>query len=165
MPFSTRIILFISNLKVAITLLLVIAFCCAIGTAIPQNEANKYYLDLYQDNHWLGILNGQDIIKLQLNHVYSSTWFLLLLAWLSIALIACSWRRQWPSIKSAVRWVDYKEVKDLRKLSIVETLHIKETSLALNKLATYLDSQGWKVKQRPCKKVSWRNKILQTIHA
>ena len=79
----------ISSLKVAISLLIVIAIACALGTAIPQNESINSYLDHYDNEPWMGIIKGKTLLFLQLDHIYQSSWFLFLLTWLSIALIFC----------------------------------------------------------------------------
>ncbi len=142
-----RVILWASNLKVAIGLLFVIAIACALGTAIPQDEASSSYIESYNAHPWLGIINGELILNLNLDHVYSSNWFLALLIWLGFALIVCSWRRQLPSLQAAIKWIDYKEAKQLSKLAIVETISISESKVGLEKLSLTLQKKGWVVKE------------------
>ena len=89
-----RLIAWISDLRVAIGLLIVIAAASGLGTLIPQKESAELYHRVYDAEPWLGLLNGDRVLALQLDHVYSSSWFLALLAWLGLALILCSWRRQ-----------------------------------------------------------------------
>ena len=143
-----RIVAWISSLKVAISLLLLIAVASAIGTAIPQGEPRNKYLDLYQSNPWLGILNGENLLRLELDHIYTSFWFIALLLWLGIALLACTWRRQWPTLKAAIRWVDYKETNQISKLCISKIIQTNDTSKSLNKLADHLERRGWKINHR-----------------
>jgi cytochrome c biogenesis protein len=112
-----RLLGMISDLRVAIGLLLVIALCCGLGTLVPQKEPSALYHQLYDNQPWLGLLNGDAVLRLQLDHVYSSGWFLALLAWLGLALLLCSWRRQWPALRTALRWVDYTTPRQLSKLS------------------------------------------------
>ena len=102
-----RLVGWISDLRVAIVLLLVIASTSGVGTAIPQREPAELYHRLYDPQPWLGLLNADGVLALQLDHVYSSGWFLGLLAWLALALLLCSWRRQWPALQAALRWIDY----------------------------------------------------------
>ncbi len=142
-----KVITWISSLKVAISLLLIIAIASALGTAIPQGEPTENYLQLYGERPWLGIFNGENILAMQLDHVYTSIWFLALLAWLGIALMICSWRRQWPTLRAAIRWVDYKEVKQLKKLALAETISLEESSFSLDKLTKTLSHNGWQVKR------------------
>jgi cytochrome c biogenesis protein len=93
-----RIAAWLSDLRVAIVLLFLIAISSAVGTAIPQGDAPRSYVEAYATRPWIGLLHGEQVLQLQLDHVYSSVWFLSLLAWLGLALILCSWRRQWPAL-------------------------------------------------------------------
>mgnify|MGYP001240032769 CR=1 FL=1 len=102
MKYVIRIINWLSSLKVAIFILILIAIASAIGTSLPQKAPIEDYITRYESQKLFGIFNGQSIVNLQLNHVYSSSWFLALLAWLSISLIICSWKRQWPSLQKAI---------------------------------------------------------------
>ena len=60
-------------------LLLLIALASAVGTGIPQGDPPASYLEAYGESPWLGLLNGEQVLQLQLDHVYSSGWFLALL--------------------------------------------------------------------------------------
>ena len=101
-----RLIAWISDLRLAIGLLIVIAVASGLGTLVPQQESAELYHRVYDAQPWLGLLNGDALLSLQLDHVYSSSWFLALLAWLGLSLILCSWRRQWPALQAALRWID-----------------------------------------------------------
>ena len=92
-----RLAVWLSDLRVAIVLLLLIALASAVGTGIPQGDPPASYVEAYGDTPWLGLLNGEQVLQLQLDHVYSSGWFLALLAWLGLALILCSWRGAWAA--------------------------------------------------------------------
>ncbi|MEC9029457.1 MAG: cytochrome c biogenesis protein ResB, partial [Cyanobacteriota bacterium] len=144
-----RLLAWISDLRIAIGLLFVIALASALGTAIPQGELQESYLEGYSDKPWLGFVNGSMILRLQLDHVYTSSWFLALLAWLGLALILCSWRRQWPALQAALQWVDYKEPRQLSKLAIAETIASPPKNESIDKLAAHLHQQGWQVQQQP----------------
>ncbi|MFL0745298.1 MAG: cytochrome c biogenesis protein ResB [Prochlorococcus sp.] len=149
MAIFKRILAWISDLRVAIGLLLLIAVASAIGTAIPQGEPNSHYLELYDAKPWLGAINGATLLLLQLDHVYTSSWFLALLAWLGLALILCSWRRQWPALQAALQWIDYREPRQLSKLAIAETIQSSSKEKGLETLAAHLNQQGWQVQQKP----------------
>ena len=140
-----RIAVWISDLRVAIMLLLLIALASGVGTAIPQGDPAQSYLDAYDVRPWLGLLNGKQVLSLQLDHVYSSSWFLGLLAWLGLALILCSIRRQWPSLQAAWRWKDYATPRQLSKLAIAETIPASDSREALNVLARELNARGWQL--------------------
>jgi len=162
MKFIWKALNFLSSLKVAIFLLFLIAISSAIGTAIPQKEVSQFYLNKYQDNPWLGIINNELLLKLQLDHVYSSFWFLTLLFWLGLALIICSWKRQWPSLKKALTWIDYKKPDQLIKLAVSETISISNPSNAVKHLAEHLTKSGWKVKEKESR-ISARKGVIGRV--
>jgi cytochrome c biogenesis protein len=140
-----RLAAWISDLRLAITLLLVIAIASGIGTAIPQQEAEGLYHQLYDQTPWLGLLRGEAVLNLQLDHVYSSGWFLGLLAWLALSLLLCSWRRQWPALRAALRWIDYRSPRQLSKLSLAETVRCNDAEASLDGLEQRLRQQGWQI--------------------
>ncbi len=142
-----RMVAWIADLRLAIVLLLVIAVASGIGTAIPQQESLAFYQQRYDEAPWLGWLKGAGIVRLQLDHVYSSSWFLALLALLGLALILCSWRRQWPALQASLRWIDYTTPRQLSKLALAETLtHPRADGLAL--LGERLRKRGWNVRSQ-----------------
>ena len=141
-----RLLAFISDLRLAIVLLLLLALASGIGTAIPQRESAELYHRLYDAEPWLGLLRGDAVLALQLDHVYSSGWFLALLAWLGLALLLCSWRRQWPALQAALRWIDYHSPRQLSKLALAETLACPDPEAALERLAATLRLRGWQLR-------------------
>ena len=142
-----QILNWLSSLKIAILLLLLIAICCGAGTVIPQQESDQFYYDNFNKSPLLGIINGNILIFFEFNHIYTSFWFLLLLTWLGIALAVCSFRRQLPILKSALDWVDYKSPRQIAKLSIAQTIQIKNPTEGLEKLKVNLKKQGWNIKE------------------
>ncbi|MCF8133659.1 MAG: cytochrome c biogenesis protein ResB [Synechococcus sp. Tobar2m-G35] len=144
-----RLFALISDLRLAIVLLLAIALTSGIGTAIPQKEVVAFYHQRYDATPWLGLLHGDELLALQLDHVYSSTWFLALLAWLGLSLLLCSWRRQWPALQASLRWIDYRSARQLSKLSVAETRRVADAEAALGALAERLRGGGWQVRPQP----------------
>ena len=157
-----RLVGWISDLRVAIVLLLVIASTSGVGTAIPQREPAELYHRLYDPQPWLGLLNADGVLALQLDHVYSSGWFLGLLAWLALALLLCSWRRQWPALQAALRWIDYSSPRQLSKLSVAETLSTDTPKTSLDRLAGLLQRQGWQI-QRHDDRLAARKGLLGRV--
>ena len=143
-----RLVAWIADLRTAIVLLLLIAIASGIGTAIPQGEGEAFYHQRYDGAPWLGILRGGGVLALQLDHVYGSRWFLALLAWLGLALLLCSWRRQWPALQASLRWIDYREPRQLSKLSLAETLPCSDPASALQRLEQRLRQAGWQVRSQ-----------------
>ena len=138
----------LSSLKVAICLLILIAIASGIGTAIPQNGTPETYIENYGKSPWLGFIKGQLLLGFQLDHVYTSLWFISLLTWLTIALVACSCRRQWPMLKSALKWTDYKSIKQIDKLAISQSVKVNEPIKSLDNLSNYLIRNGWNVNKK-----------------
>ena len=140
-----KLIINISSLKFAIFLLIFIAISSSLGTLIPQEKAYQEYFDLYNATPFLGLLDGEKIIKLQFNHIYTSLWFLFSLFLLCISLAFSSFRKQIPTLKSSLKWVDYKKKEEFEKLK----LNCKWDSNDDNKLMTKADQtlrkDGWKI--------------------
>ncbi len=143
-----QVLNWLSSLKIAIFLLLLIAISCAAGTLIPQQELDQFYYDNFNKNPLFGIINGNILILLELNHIYTSFWFLLLLSWLTIALTVCSFRRQIPILKSALDWIDYKSPRQIAKLSIAQTIQTNNNSKSLEEVSIKLKDLGWNVKDK-----------------
>jgi len=139
-----RLFAWISDLRLAIGLLIVIAVASGLGTLVPQKESADLYHRVYDAEPWLGLLDGERILALQLDHVYSSSWFLALLAWLGLSLILCSVRRQWPALQAALRWIDYSSPRQLSKLTLAETLSSADAEAQLGQ-QTLLLQRGWQV--------------------
>ena len=143
-----RLVALISDLRLAIVLLLVIAIASGVGTAIPQRETAEFYHRLYDPQPWLGLLPGEGVLALQLDHIYSSGWFLGLLAWLALALLLCSWRRQWPALRASLRWIDYRKPRQLSKVSLAESLATDQPAASLEKLGQLLEGKGWQIRRQ-----------------
>ncbi len=143
----SQVLNWLSSLKIAILLLLLIAISCAAGTIIPQQESDQFYYDNFNESPILGIINGEILLLFELNQIYTSFWFLLLLSWLAIALAVCSFRRQVPMLKSALNWIDYKSPRQIAKLSIAQTLETNLPSEKLENLKINLKNLGWTVRE------------------
>ena len=143
----SQVLNWLSSLKIAILLLLVIAVSCATGTLIPQQESNQFYYDNFNKNPFLGIINANILLLFEFDHVYTSFWFLFLLIWLGLALSVCTFIRQIPILKSALNWIDYKSPRQIAKLSVAQTIVTNNCSKSLEKIKLNLKKQGWNVKE------------------
>ena len=142
-----RLLSWLADLRLAIVLLLLIAVASGLGTAIPQQETVAFYHERYDDAPWLGWLKADALLRLQLDHVYASGWFLALLALLGLALLLCSWRRQWPALQASLRWIEYTSPRQLSKLHLAETIATPRAD-ALVALASQLRAKGWSVREQ-----------------
>ena len=139
-----NLILKISSLRFAISLIIFIAIASGIGTFIPQGSNNKFYIDNFDRAPIFGFLDGEKVLKLQLDHIYTSFWFLLTLILLCISLAACSFRRQIPSLKASLKWVEYKSEKKFSKLQLSSIHPIKQDGDHISKIDLLLKKRGWK---------------------
>jgi cytochrome c biogenesis protein len=91
---------FFSSVKVGIWLIIITLIASAVGTIFPQEmyippvmPADEYY---QQEYGWLGKVYYQ----LGFNNLYSSWWYLLLIAMIGISLVICSLDRVVPLYKA-----------------------------------------------------------------
>ena len=139
-----NLILKISSLRFAILLIIFIAISSGIGTFIPQGNNKKSYIDIFDKAPIFGFLNGENILKLQLDHIYTSFWFLFALILLCISLAACSFRRQIPSLKAALKWIEFKSEKKFSNLQLTSSHQINEDEDHISKFDLLLKKRGWK---------------------
>lgn len=96
---------YLGNLTFSIVLLLIISLISILGTIIEQDHTLEYYQEKYPIH--IGnvfALNWKVIEQLQLNQIYNSWLFLLLLFIFSLSLIICTFSTQLPSLKNARQW-------------------------------------------------------------
>ena len=139
------LILKISNLRFAILLIIFIAISSGIGTFIPQKNSKEEYIDFFNEKPIFGFINGNQVLNLQLDHIYTSNWFLFLLVLLCISLAACSLRRQIPSLKASLKWIDYTDEKKFFKLKLISNYQINETEDYILKADSLLRKKGWSI--------------------
>ena len=72
--FFKDLVLKISSLRFAILLIIFIAFSSAFGTFIPENNKQEY-IEIYNKNPIFGFITGNEVLKLQLDHVYTRLGF------------------------------------------------------------------------------------------
>lgn len=114
-----KILALLSNLRFAITILLIIAGLSIFGTVIEQNQSLEFYKENYPENRAVfGILNWQIIKFLNLDDVYRSWWYLSFLVLLGTSLITCSFTQQLPMLKIAKNWRFLKRKQQLRNIDI-----------------------------------------------
>jgi len=134
----------ISSLKFAISLIIFIAISSGIGTFIPQGSNRKFYIESFNETPIFGFLNGEKVLILQLDHIYTSSWFLFALILLCSSLAACSFRRQIPSFKASLKWIEYKSEKKFSKLQLTSSHQIDEEEDHISKADLFLKKRGWK---------------------
>lgn len=119
-----KIFRYFANLKLAIFLLLIIAFFSGIGSIIEQDKP----LEFYKANYETLVLGTPIWIyfkTLCLDHIYSAPWFFLLLVIFGICLLSCTFLQQFPALKFARRYYFYSYSSQFNKLNykfITETV-------------------------------------------
>ena len=145
MFFFNKLILNISSLKFAISLLIFIAFSSGIGTFIPQGMENKDYLESYKNNPIFGFIDGDKILLLELDHIYTSTWFLISLFLLCISLASSSFRKQIPTLKAALKWIDYDKAEKFKNLQLACKWNENEGKETISNADKILKNKGWEI--------------------
>ena len=109
----------LTDLRLAIVLLLAIAFFSASGTVIEQGQSIEFYKANYPtDPALFGFLSWKVILTVGLDHVYRTWWFLSLLILFATSLTACSFTRQLPALKAARNWKLYDQPRQFQKLAL-----------------------------------------------
>jgi cytochrome c biogenesis protein len=138
--YPDRIIKKLANLQLAIGLLLVIGIVVALGTFIEQEQSIAFYKQNYPFNKpILGFLNWELLLFLNLDRVYTSWWFILILIVFGLSLLSCTLSIQLPALKRFRRWKFYTNVK--RAQGIEQTLPRNTT----NSLTYQLHSSNYHI--------------------
>jgi cytochrome c biogenesis protein len=139
-----RLVSILADLRLAIILLLAIALFSISGTVIEQNQSLSFYQQNYPENPALfGFLTWKILLKIELNHVYTTWWFLSLLVLFGSSLIACTFKRQLPALKAVQIWKFYQQPRQFNKLAF--STEINNTSLDV--LKPLLTNKGYQIFQ------------------
>ncbi|HIK06404.1 MAG TPA: cytochrome c biogenesis protein [Trichormus sp. M33_DOE_039] len=134
----------LTDLRLAIALLLIIALFSVTGTVIEQGQSPAYYQANYPEHPALfGFLTWKVIQVVGLDHVYRTWWFLALLVLFGTSLTACTFTRQLPALKTARRWKYYEEPRQFQKLALSAELEIG----SLESLTPLLQNRRYKIFQ------------------
>jgi len=119
-----KFIYLLGNLKLAIILLLFIALISSLGTIIEQEKTISFYETNYPiSNPIAGFINSDFILFFGLDHVYTASWFLILLFLFGGSLLSCTFSRQIPSLKLARLWKFFRRDNKINKAGIAFSLN------------------------------------------
>ena len=110
-----KILQYFANLKLAIFLLLLIAFFSGLGSVIEQDKPLEFYIKNYS-SLFLGLPKWIYFKNLKLDHIYSAWWFFLLLLIFGVCLLSCTFSQQFPALKFARRYYFYTYSNQFNKL-------------------------------------------------
>jgi len=82
-----NLVSWLSSMKFAVYLLILVGAISALGTIIPQGQAPAFYLRNYGD------AIGAFINLLSLGNLYHARWFFLLMSILGLAILVCAFQR------------------------------------------------------------------------
>jgi cytochrome c biogenesis protein len=123
----------ITDLKFAILILAIIALTSSFGSFIEQDETINFYEENYNKPIY-GFIDSNLILNLGLDHIYTTWWFLLLLAILSVSLIGCTIRRQFPLFKNSKEYFFKKEKNSFKilpfSIKIKNIYYLKENIIS-----------------------------------
>ncbi|MEG4058148.1 MULTISPECIES: cytochrome c biogenesis protein [unclassified Microcoleus] len=140
--FKREILPVLADLRLAIILLLTIAFFSISGTVIEQGQSVPFYQSNYPEHPALfGFLTWKVVLIAGLDHVYRTWWFLSILILFGSSLTACTFTRQFPALKAARRWKFYEEPKQFEKLALSAELE----TVALTSLEPLLQQKNYRI--------------------
>jgi cytochrome c biogenesis protein len=85
----------VSDLKFGIFILILLAVTSSFGSFLEQDEPIVFYKLNYEKPIY-GFIDSNFILKLGLDHVYTTWWFSALLILFGVSLISCTMARQFP---------------------------------------------------------------------
>ena len=136
------------DLKFSILILAMIALASSFGSFIEQDESTSFYEENYPVTKPIyGFITSRVILKLGLDHVYNTWWFLLLLLILSISLVGCTLTRQFPLLNNSKDYFFRKQENSFLRLpfsiKLKNSFYLKEAILLkLQNLNLYLYQKG-----------------------
>jgi cytochrome c biogenesis protein len=114
----------LADLRFSIFILLLISCCSILGTIIEQDQTIETYKINYPlSNPIFGFLSWDLILKLGLDHVYKTWWFLGLIFLFGCSLTLCSFLQQLPSLKIARRCQFFRTTNPFYRLKISTILN------------------------------------------
>ena len=133
----------LASMRFAVGLLVVIALASVIGTVLPQHQPYSVYAGLY-GAFWADVFDA-----LGLFHVYQSTWYVLMLAFLVASTTACMARHVPVIVRD---WRNCKEDISVQALQAMgqqaRAVLPQAPQAAAQALGQQLADQGWRVRMQ-----------------
>ena len=134
-----------ANLKFSIFILLLISLCSVIGTVIEQDQSIEVYKANYPlTNPLFGFLSWDLILKLGLDRVYKTWWFLFLIFLFGCSLGLCSFLQQLPALKIARRCQFFRTTNSFYKLNNLTIL----ANFSFSKILSTVRTQQYSIFQQ-----------------
>lgn len=140
-----KIFRLVADLRFSILILLIISICSVIGTVIEQDQSIETYKNNYPlTNPIFGILTWDIVLRLGLDHVYKTWWFLALIFVFGLSLIFCTFLQQLPSLKIARRCQLFRTTRQFYRLKISTIL----SHFSLNKILSQIKQTQYSIFQQ-----------------
>lgn len=132
----------LSDLRLAIVLLLAIAVFSITGTVIEQGQGMAFYQANYPEHPALfGFLTWKVLLTIGLDHVYRTWWYLALLILFGASLTTCTFTRQLPALRWFSRtWNFYSQPRQFQKFAL--SAEFQQTTV--EQLESLLRSRNYK---------------------
>jgi len=136
-----RTLAFFSSLRLAILLLILLTAASVLGTLIPQGRSFEEYSARFGGFTSL-------VLHLQLNRLYHSTWFLVLLGLFALNIVVCTLTRLGPKVRRARSPRIEVEPKSLAALKIRDCVKLKIPAAgAKSELQKILADAGYRTRE------------------
>ena len=141
-PKKNSILSLFASVQLALFLLFLLAATSIIGTLIPQNNPQTFYIEKF------GHKTAYFFRLLEIQDMYNSWWFLGLLALFSVNLIVCSLERIPQVIRTLRRDGLTMPAAQLAKFPLRrEVVLTQALTAATERVAALLKAQGWKARE------------------
>ena len=146
-PKKNPLVALFASVQLALLLLFLLAATSIIGTLIPQNNPQAFYIERF------GLKTANLLHVLDITDMYNSWWFLSLLTVFSMNLIVCSLERIPHVIRTIRRDGLAVQPEQLERLPFQETRTLTSSpGEAGRRVASLLNGHGWKTRETDTKK-------------
>jgi cytochrome c biogenesis protein len=133
-----------ASVKLTVLLLSLIALTVLIGAWCPQESQVGIQKVIEQFGEETALLFS----KIGITDIFHSTWFLSLIGFLTINMIACSMQRVFPKVRSFKQELPYLKADAIPKLAASEKIILNvHPETALHRLTEKLKRKGYSVKK------------------
>ncbi len=137
-PKKNPIIALFASVQLALLLIFCLAATSIIGTLIPQNNIQEFYIQQY------GLKTANLLRILDITDMYNSWWFLALLALFALNLLVCSLERIPQVIQTIRRDGLAITPEQLQKFPLRQTENVLATSgETISRVSSLFKDQGW----------------------
>jgi cytochrome c biogenesis protein len=140
-----KIFRLIADLRFSIFILLLISLFSIIGTIIEQDQSIETYKINYPfTKPVFGFLTWDRILQFELDHVYKTWWFFILIFLFGSSLISCTFLQQFPSLKIARRCQFFRTTDQFYRLKISTILN----NFSFHKILLRIKNQQYSIFQQ-----------------